>query len=125
MCGLQQTSASHSRCSVNQQSCVCLMSQLSFKCMYDKNCFHYTAPQGPFLSEHKLDMCSYTHTHRHTLVHVLTQSLTFCGHAPKATVDLCEQPFPKNLLFPYGSYTLAHWPKQHGECLCEFFSITA
>jgi len=68
------------------------------------------------MNEHKLDMCSYIHTHAHT--HVLTQSLAFCGHALRATVDLCELPLPKSLLFPYASNTLADCQKQQGDNVC-------
>lgn len=37
------------------------------------------------------DMCSHSCTHAHTC----SQSLTFCGHALKATVNLCERPLPE------------------------------
>lgn len=79
---------------INQQSRVCLMLQLLFKYRYAK-----TLSTVRLHKDSAWTSASWTRAHTHTHTYVLTQSLTFCGHALKATVDLCERPLPKIYYF--------------------------
>ena len=119
--GLGQSSVSYSHFSVTQQSRVCLMFQLLFQRRYAETLSTVRLHEDPAWTSTSWTIAhthTRAHTHTHTHTHVLTQSLTFCGHALSATVDLCEQPLPKNLLFPYGSHTPADCQEQQADYMC-------
>lgn len=81
VCRLGQSSASHRRCRVKQQRCVCLMFQLSFKCMNDKAISTVRLHKDPTLASTSRT-CVFTHTgtqtHTRTRAHTVAHILWSC-----------------------------------------------